>query len=92
MDPSALYSLAGSCVAGLAVGYLAWVLLSIATSPRVVDPELGRFVEQATRCQPEAPDKAAACLDRCLQAAEQIDRNANQATLIECWLDDLATA
>jgi len=32
------------------------------------------------------------CLDRCLDAAEQIDRNANQATLIECWLDDLAQA
>jgi DNA polymerase-3 subunit delta' len=34
----------------------------------------------------------AVCLDRCLDAAEQIDRNANQATLIECWLDDLAQA
>ena len=33
---------------------------------------------------------ASVCLDRCLDAAEQIDRNANQATLIECWLDDLA--
>ncbi|MGD0899380.1 MAG: DNA polymerase III subunit [Thermoguttaceae bacterium] len=35
---------------------------------------------------------AAAALDRCLEAAAQIDRNANQATLIEAWLDDLATA
>jgi DNA polymerase-3 subunit delta' len=35
---------------------------------------------------------AAHCLERCLDAAEQIDRNANQATLIECWLDDLAQA
>jgi DNA polymerase-3 subunit delta' len=33
---------------------------------------------------------AAACLDRCLEAGEQVDRNANQATLLECWLDDLA--
>jgi hypothetical protein len=31
-------------------------------------------------------------LSRCLEAAEQVDRNANQTTLIECWLDDLATA
>ncbi len=31
-------------------------------------------------------------LERCLDAAEQIERNANQATLIECWLDDLAGA
>ncbi len=29
-------------------------------------------------------------LERCLEAAGQIDRNANQSTLIECWLDDLA--
>ena len=29
-------------------------------------------------------------LDRCLEAEIELDRNANQATLIECWLDDLA--
>jgi DNA polymerase-3 subunit delta' len=29
-------------------------------------------------------------IDRCLDAQAQIDRNANQTTLIECWLDDLA--
>jgi len=29
-------------------------------------------------------------LDRCLEAELQLDRNANQATLLECWLDDLA--
>ena len=33
---------------------------------------------------------SAARLDRCLEAAAQIDRNANQSTLIACWLDDLA--
>ncbi len=32
---------------------------------------------------------AAACLDRCLKALEQIDRNVHQVTLVECWLDDL---
>lgn len=32
----------------------------------------------------------AACLDRSLEALEQVDRNANQATLLECWLHDLA--
>jgi len=35
-------------------------------------------------------DAAAASLDRCLDAEYQISRNANQTTLIECWLDDLA--
>jgi len=33
--------------------------------------------------------RAAACLDRCLDALEQVDRNANQTTLIECWADDV---
>jgi len=32
----------------------------------------------------------ARCLERCLDAAEQVDRHAYPATLIECWLDDLA--
>jgi hypothetical protein len=33
---------------------------------------------------------AAAAIGRSLEALEHIDRNAHQATLIECWLDDLA--
>lgn len=40
---------------------------------------------------PSAQDLALAIIDRCLEAEVQLDRNANQATLIECWLDDLAT-
>jgi DNA polymerase-3 subunit delta' len=35
-------------------------------------------------------EAALAALDRTLEAEEQLDRNANQATLLECWLDDLA--
>jgi hypothetical protein len=38
----------------------------------------------------DSPDAALAALDRTLEAEEQLDRNANQATLLECWLDDLA--
>jgi DNA polymerase-3 subunit delta' len=39
----------------------------------------------------ESPEAALAALDRTLEAEEQLDRNANQATLLECWLEDLAT-
>ncbi len=39
---------------------------------------------------PSAQALALAALDRCLEAEQQLDRNANQATLLECWLDDLA--
>jgi DNA polymerase-3 subunit delta' len=35
-------------------------------------------------------EAAAACADRSLEALGHIDRNANQATWIESWLDDLA--
>jgi len=38
-----------------------------------------------------AQDAVLAVLDRCLEAEVQLDRNANQATLLECWLDDLAS-
>lgn len=38
-----------------------------------------------------APDEAALdALDNCLTAAEHIDRNANQTTLLESWLDEWA--
>lgn len=40
---------------------------------------------------PTGQDCALAVLDRCLEAELQLDRNANQATLLECWLDDLAS-
>jgi DNA polymerase-3 subunit delta' len=37
-----------------------------------------------------APDsRLLAAMDRCIQAEEELDRNANQATLLECWVDDL---
>lgn len=35
-------------------------------------------------------DYALSALDRCLEAEEQLGRNANQNTLMESWLDDLA--
>jgi DNA polymerase-3 subunit delta' len=53
------------------------------------DETLERCVEQALAHE-GSRRQAAARLDRCLDAAAEIDRNANQATLIECWLDDLA--
>lgn len=30
-----------------------------------------------------------AILDRCVRAEDELDRNANLATLLECWIDDL---
>jgi len=36
-------------------------------------------------------ERTLAALDRCLEAEDQLDRNANQATLLQSWLDDLTS-
>jgi DNA polymerase-3 subunit delta' len=53
------------------------------------DRELREHVTRALERGQNSPETTAARLDRCLDATAQIDRNANQSTLIECWLDDL---
>jgi len=53
------------------------------------DPQTAA-IEAWLRLGPVAESSALAALDRCLEAESQLDRNANQATLLECWLDDLA--
>ncbi len=52
------------------------------------DPALLHAAEHATAWKLDG-NSLADCLQRCLQTLEHIDRNANQATLLECWLDDL---
>lgn len=54
------------------------------------DDELAAVLNQAEAVWPGDAEMAADCTQRCLDAIDQLDRNANQATLIECWLDDLA--
>ena len=53
------------------------------------DVELQHFIQQAVAIGHHDPERTAARLNRSLDAATHIDRNANQATLIECWADDL---
>jgi len=54
------------------------------------DSELAGYVTSALDRGATDQERTAARLDRCLLAAGQIDRNANQNTMIEAWLDDLA--
>jgi DNA polymerase III subunit delta' len=56
------------------------------------DLELRKQVNAAIQRGLGEREPSAERLDRCLDAAAQIDRNANQSTLIECWLDDLSAA
>jgi DNA polymerase-3 subunit delta' len=54
------------------------------------DPALGGAVETVMRTRQVDAEATAACVERCFEALAQVDANANQATLIECWIDDLA--
>ncbi|RMF39259.1 MAG: AAA family ATPase [Planctomycetota bacterium] len=49
--------------------------------------ELAMSVARRATC---GPQDAIRCWDRCLRGIEQVERNANQATLIEAWFCDLA--
>ncbi len=77
-------------VMGFAIDFYRHLLRAENDSPPSADAELRGFVEESLRTAPADPEQTAARLARCLEAAEQIDRNANQSTLIETWLDDLA--
>jgi hypothetical protein len=77
-------------VVGLAAEFYRRLLHARSGAVLPGDDDLSRYVEQAIRGRPGDAETSAACLDRCLEAAEQIDRNANQTTLIETWLDELA--
>jgi DNA polymerase-3 subunit delta' len=55
------------------------------------DSVLAGAVKTAQRWFP-GDDSATACLEICLDTVAHIDANANQATLIDWWLDELAAA
>jgi DNA polymerase-3 subunit delta' len=42
----------------------------------------------STNCAPKS--RLLAALDRCVLAEDELDRNANLATLLECWVDDIS--
>ena len=54
------------------------------------DQRLTQAVAAAVSWWPAGGVSAADAAARCLEARAQIDANANQATLLACWIDDLA--
>jgi DNA polymerase-3 subunit delta' len=71
--------------------YRRWLLVSEgADLPN--DEPLARAITRARRVSQPSNERLATCVERCLDSLEQIDRNANQTTLIECWTDDLDRA
>lgn len=77
-------------VVSLAIEFYRRLLYGLSGATLPGDSELDALVQQMlARGSCEEPT-ITACLDRCLEVLGQIDRNANQATLTECWLDDLS--
>jgi DNA polymerase-3 subunit delta' len=74
-------------VVSLAEEFYRAALLAVESGSPSPDSELAKAVAAALRWMP--PDAPAGCLDICLDAYGHINANANQATLIEWWLDEL---
>jgi DNA polymerase III subunit delta' len=77
-------------VIGFACEFYRVLLRSLAGGGKSDDAELNSLTRQAATGWRGGEESAAACVARCLDALEQIDRNVHQATLVECWLDDLS--
>jgi len=75
---------------GMAADFYRQLMRSLAGLPIEGDQALVGAVQAAYAVWPGDQEAAAACLERCLEAQWQVQANANQATLIDCWLDDLA--
>lgn len=78
-------------IIGFALDFYGQLLRILSGTAPAGDRSLARSVDSAAHVWSAGPDAAAACLERCLDALRSVDANANQATLIECWLDDLAS-
>ena len=77
-------------VVSLAEEFYRAALLMVESGQSPADSELATAVNAALRWMPA--DAPPACLDICLDCYGHIDANANQATLLEWWLDELAEA
>jgi DNA polymerase-3 subunit delta' len=78
-------------IVSLAEEFYRALLLSFTSGQSPADTELAEAIISAREWF-AGDDAAVACLQVCLDAYSHIDANANQATLIEWWLDELANA
>lgn len=65
------------------------LMLALAGAPAAGHATAGA-VANAARWWPGGDEAAAWCVDACHDAHQAIESNANQATLLDCWLDELA--
>ena len=74
---------------GFAIDFYRALVRRLHGDAAVEHAELASLVEQAIR-NGWTPSAAMAALERSLEALTHVDRNANQATMVESWFDDLA--
>lgn len=68
------------------------VILQLQAGPPVSDRELQSALDTRLANWPGGVDAAIECWNRCLEALSQVDRNANQTTLLEDWSANLAAS
>ncbi|MCO6455066.1 MAG: DNA polymerase III subunit [Pirellulaceae bacterium] len=77
-------------VIDLATDYFHQLLRRLCGAGLEGDDVLAAAVDQGERTWRGDCETVNRCIERCLSATPQVDSNANQATLLECWLDDLS--
>jgi DNA polymerase-3 subunit delta' len=77
-------------VIGFAIEFYRQLLRSLCGLEVAGDEPLRGAVDRVGSLWPGDTELAARCIERSFDALSHIDRNAHQATLLECWLDDLA--
>lgn len=77
-------------VIGFAIEFHRQLARRLSAAPLSGDEELQAATTAAAETWKGDAEAAAACAQRSLDALAHVERNANQATLLECWLDDLA--
>jgi DNA polymerase-3 subunit delta' len=76
-------------VMGMAVEFYRQVLREVSGMPAEGDDALRRAVSRRIQSSPVDVEIIADKAERCLDAIEQVNRNANQGTLVETWLNHL---
>ncbi|HTN76275.1 MAG TPA: DNA polymerase III subunit [Pirellulaceae bacterium] len=77
-------------LAGVAIEFYRQLLWALSGNEPTGDEPLRQAAQLAARQWNRETEVAASALERCLDLLLQVDANANQSTLIEAWLDDLA--
>lgn len=75
---------------GIAEQFYDQCIAAPATDLSANDTDMANALQRAKRVNSISTETAARCLELCLAAIQHVDANANQANIIEWWLDELA--